>query len=119
MKRPAVTLSTDEQTAAQTLLDYVRTEVARLAGGNPGAAFRINRFVHARLQKDGRPTQALQKAKFEEQQGRCAECHQQFSEIAGLPLHRTTPEPYSAENTVLVHPTCHTRIHQRGNAPPD
>jgi hypothetical protein len=119
VKRSAATLTEEERAAAQKLLDHVRAEITTLAQGDPGVAFRIRRFIHARLQLDGRPPRALQKRKFEEQEGRCSECKQPFIEMSGLHLHRTTRAAYSAENTVLVHRECHTRIHSGGEPAPD
>jgi hypothetical protein len=114
MRRSSPTLTDEQQVVARRLLDYVRAEIERFAQGDADAAFRIRRWVHARLQLDNRPPRALQKRKFDQQNGMCPECDRAFTALLGLPLHRIGPGDYAIDNTVLVHPECHVAIHRRG-----
>ena len=119
MKRASPTLSDEQHVVAKRLLDYVRAEIDIFAKGDADAAFRIRRWVHARLQLDNRPPRNLQKKKFDQQKGICTECNRAFTELLGLPLHRIGPGDYAMENTVLVHRECHVAIHGRGSSEPD
>jgi hypothetical protein len=114
----ARTLDNEQREAALKVLNYVRNEITVLSKGDVDLAFRIRRFIHARLQLDNRPSRALQRLKFDEQQGRCAECNQPF-EQKGTHLHRLRPEGYTADNTILLHPVCHTALHRRLGTPPE
>lgn len=115
----AQTLNNEQREAALKLLNYVRGEIRTLANGDADLAFRMRRFIHARLQLDNRPPRALQRRKFDDQQGRCAECEEPFAQLTGTHLHRLKPEEYSAENTILLHPKCHTELHRRLGTPPE
>jgi len=71
MKRTAPTLTDEQHVVAKRLLDYVRAEIEKLSQGDEDAAFRIRRFIHARLQLDRRPPRGLQKRKFGQRLRNC------------------------------------------------
>lgn len=52
------------------------------------------------------------------QQGICPVCNQKITEITGWHNHhiiwRSKGGPHTAENRVLLHPTCHAKVHSQG-----
>lgn len=117
----AQTLNKAQHETALRLLNQIRSEIQVLSEGDPDLAFRIRRFIHQRLQLDGRPPRALQRRQFDKQHGGCDECKEAFAEITGTHLHRTGPGAYAEDNTVLLHPECHREVHRRlgASAEPD
>ncbi len=57
---------------------------------------------------------------WKEQNGLCPVCHQKITKITGWHSHhilwRSKGGSDSAENRVLLHPTCHQQIHNQGNS---
>jgi RNA-directed DNA polymerase len=55
---------------------------------------------------------------WREQNGRCLVCNQRITEITGWHNHhiiwRSRGGPDTAENRVLLHPTCHAQVHSQG-----
>jgi RNA-directed DNA polymerase len=55
---------------------------------------------------------------WKEQQGICPVCHQKITKITGWHSHhliwRSKGGPDTAENLVLLHPTCHQQVHHLG-----
>jgi RNA-directed DNA polymerase len=55
---------------------------------------------------------------WQEQDGLCPVCHQKITTITGWQSHhilwRSKGGPDTAENRVLLHPTCHQQIHSQG-----
>ncbi len=122
-KRIARTLTNAQRDAAIRILRYIRGEIERIATGDEDLAFRLHRYIHARVQMDNSGTsqerQKRQKRLFDKQGGKCALCGQPFEKLSGAEMHRTTPGRYTDENTVLVHRDCHQEQHLREGTPED
>lgn len=123
VRQIARTLTNAQREAAIEILRYVGSEVERIAGGDEDLAFRLRRYIHARVQMDNSGTsqqrQKRQKKLFDKQAGRCALCEGAFVELAGTEMHRLTPGRYTETNTVLVHRECHQEHHRRDGTAPD
>ncbi len=55
---------------------------------------------------------------WKEQDGICPVCNQKITELTGWHNHhiiwRCHGGPETAENRVLLHPTCHSKVHSQG-----
>ena len=111
----ARTLTNPQRDEALRILQYVFAEIDRYANGNEDLAFRMRRFVHARVQLKNRGTvperEKLRKTIFAKQKGLCAFCCQPV-EVSGSPIHRTDSNRYTDQNTVLMHLKCHEEHHR-------
>ena len=119
----ARTITNAQRAEAFKILGYIETEVERIAAGDEDLAFRLRRFIHARVHLKNRGTtqqrDKLRKAAFAKQQGRCPVCHQAFLKLTDLDMHRTTPGRYTEANTVLMHRECHQQHHQAEGSVPE
>lgn len=111
----ARTLTNPQRDEALRILQYVFAEIDRYANGNEDLAFRMRRFVHARVQLKNRGTvperEKLRTTIFEKQKGLCAFCSQRV-ELSGSHIHRTDSNRYTDANTVLMHVKCHEEHHR-------
>lgn len=95
---------------ARSILDEVRHAIKDASNGDPDAWFKINRWVHARLNLDERkPKLAIKKALFS-QSNKCSYCHGPLQSLKNIHLDRLNDEKgYSFKNCVLAHPDCHQK----------
>jgi RNA-directed DNA polymerase len=60
--------------------------------------------------------QSMLRTLLKEQQGKCAFCHEPLTEQTGMNAHHIVEKhlggAYSLENLIILHPFCHTQIHQ-------
>ena len=115
-KQIARTLTNPQRDEALRILQFVLVEIDRYADGNEDLAFRMRRFVHARVQLKNRGTvperEKLRRTIFEKQQGLCVACGEPI-DVSGSHIHRTDSNRYTVENTVLMHEKCHEEHHRR------
>jgi hypothetical protein len=116
-KQLARTLTNTQREGARRILQHVSDEVDRIATGDEDLAFRLRRYIHARIQiKNSGTSQQRQKRQrklFDKQEGKCSFCGTSFAQIGGTEMHRLTPGRYTSANTVLVHRDCHQEHHLR------
>lgn len=116
----ARTLTNPQRDEALRIVRHVLDEIDRYADGNEDLAFRMRRFVHARVQAKNRGTvperEKLRKTIWKKQQGLCSFC-QQPVEISGSHIHRTDSNRYTDTNTVLMHVKCHEEHHRKIGEP--
>lgn len=96
----------------QEILDQTRKAINDCAADDPDKWFYANRFVFARLQLDERRTKTQVKKQLLEDDKPCHYCHKPIDNKVGVHLHRLDAERgYSLDNSVLMHPDCHTKYH--------
>ena len=108
---PDRNLTAIELEQANKLLAEIRGRLDALAGDDMRLLFAYRRKVAKELGYDerGRPADRnkIKRAKWQEQKGLCAECHEElplrYSELD----RRDAAEGYTMENTELVHAKCH------------
>jgi hypothetical protein len=104
-------LDAEELKRAHLLIDEIRKQIERLAGGDSGLQFAYRRKIYKELIYDERlkpiARRKIKIQKFDEQRGKCAHCHEdmsiQYSELD----RRNAVDGYTIENTELVHGKCH------------
>ncbi len=114
-KQLSLTLTNEQRDEARKILEHIATEIDRISGGDEDLAFRVRRYVDARLQLKNRGSvqqrEKLRKQLFAKQKGLCALCGEPFTELAGLHVHRVGPGGYTEMNCQLVHEGCHEKHH--------
>jgi len=108
---PNRNLNPDELERAQELLADIRKRLTDLAAGDPLLLFAYRRKVVKELGYDerGKPgvRGKLKALKWGQQQGKCAQCHEdlplRYSELD----RKNAADGYTIENTELVHAKCH------------
>lgn len=114
-KQLSLTLTNEQRDETRKVLDYVAGEIDRISAGDEDLAFRIRRYIHARLQLKNRGNvqqrEKLRKSLFGRQKGTCALCDKPFTELSGTHVHRTGPGGYTEANCQLVHEDCHEKHH--------
>jgi 5-methylcytosine-specific restriction endonuclease McrA len=122
-KQLARTLTNTQRDVARQILQYVSDEVERIANGDQDLAFRVRRYIHARIQMKNTGTsqqrQKRQKKVFDKQEGKCGFCGKPFVQLSGTEMHRLTPGRYTDANTLLVHRDCHQEHHLREGSEPE
>ena len=115
-KQIALTVTNQQRDEALRMIAYVEGEIERVSKGDEDLAFRLRRFVHARLQLKNRGSvqqrEKLRRGLFDKQQGRCALCDRPFTELLRTHLHRMGAGRYTEANTQLVHQECHEKHHR-------
>jgi hypothetical protein len=103
-------LSEVELASASALLEKIRARLNVLSGGDRELRFALNRKIYKELGYDERSKpmarRRLKIAKFNEQNGRCAECGKPLGEKYSVLDRRNAVDGYTAANTRLVHPDC-------------
>jgi len=98
---------------AYKILQDVRQKIKVAAGSDPDRWFLINRYVFARLQKDGRAQNKMIKNELFRNSPYCHHCENELPETRYIELHRLESDRgYSVENCVLIHRKCHQKLHQ-------
>lgn len=115
----ALTLTNEQREWARKILQYVADGVERTAGGDPDLAFRLRRYIHARIQLRNRPPEKLRRRLFDNQEGMCAFCRKPITQLKGTDVHRIGPGRYTEENALLVHRACHQEHHLREGSQPE
>lgn len=110
---PSRRLTKDEAAKADDLLAHVKEIVTDAAGGDAVLLFALRRRLFARLVYWERGTPAertkLKAVKWQAQNGLFAMCGEAMDQ-KGAELDRADPVlGYTAENTRLVHHTCHRK----------
>lgn len=118
-KQLALTLTNEQREGARKILQYVADEVERIGDGDPDLAFRLRRYVHARIQLKNRPPARLRARLFDSQEGLCEFCRMPITQLKGTDIHRIGAGRYSEENTVLAHRACHQEHHLREGSQPE
>lgn len=118
----ARTVTNEQRDVARKILDDIEGELERCSNGDPSIAFRMRRYIHARLQLKNRGSteerRKLRAALLERQGGHCAICHEPIQPSARTDLHRTGSAGYTEANTILAHSECHAKHHlQHGGIP--
>jgi len=113
---------TDIQLAeVSKILDYVRSEITRIAGDNQKLAHHARRYISKRLEFDERGTPAqrnkVRMLLLAKQQGKCAECGEPLpaKEDSDLDRFESPEQGYSVENTRLIHRACHRKAQAAKN----
>lgn len=108
---PSRKLTKAEAAVADAILDRVKADIEAAAGKDPVLLFALRRRTFIRLMYWERKTPAerrkLQKFKYAEQAGICAECGRPM-ELQGSELDRADPVlGYEPDNVRLIHHECH------------
>ena len=96
----------------------IRRHVKIRAGANPFDRAQEPYFEQRAYQANSLKHygQSILRTLLKEQQGKCALCHEPLNEQTGMNAHHITEKhlggAYSLENLVILHPVCHTQVHQ-------
>lgn len=104
-------MKNDIKKTGDVILAHVRSAIREAAKGDADFEFKLNRWVFARLQKDGRKQSRPIKQKLWDSGIRqCQACGEKFSRIKGVEIHRKDSSlGYSVENCELMHRRCHQK----------
>jgi len=101
----------------KAILEQTRAFIAEHAAGDPDKWWYANRFIFARLQLDERKTKTDIKKRLLDAGQPCHGCGQPFQSRTGVHLHRLDGDRgYSDGNCVLMHATCHQKLHAEAPA---
>jgi len=107
-------LTKEELAKANDLLNHVREEIARLAGGNPKLLFAYRRRVAKMLVYDERSgpneRRKLKIIKRKEQEGLCAECRRGLPKSYNVLDRFAAIDGYTVANTRLICEDCDQSI---------
>lgn len=107
-------LTSEQLGTANKLLDEIRGEISKLAGGDPALLFVFRRKIAKELVYDERSgpneRRKLKMIKRTEQQGLCAHCHNELPKSYNVLDRLVAFDGYTEANTRLICEACDRNI---------
>lgn len=95
------------------ILTQTRKVMGRKCSRDSDLRFKVNRWVHSRLQQDERKESTrIKKTLWESGKRSCKECRKNFMNLRNVEIHRIdSARAYFFDNCMLLCRTCHQKCH--------